>query len=109
MSPEKAATITFYKAVGCPACMNSGYAGRLPIFEIMSMTSGIAQLVIQRADSLKIRTQALKDGMTELLDDGIIKIEQGLTTIEEVLSVAWVDQEKDITEEEPAKALPESI
>lgn len=94
LTAEKSQKITFYKAVGCAACMNSGYSGRLPIFEIMSMTPAIAQLVIARADSLKIRSQALKDGMTELLDDGIIKIEQGLTTIEEVLSVAWVDQEE---------------
>lgn len=94
LTSEKAKKITFYKAVGCAACMNSGYSGRLPIFEIMSMTSGIAQLVIARADSLKIRAQALRDGMTELLIDGIIKIEHGLTTIEEVLSVAWVDQEE---------------
>ena len=94
ISAEQAAKITFYKAVGCPACMNSGYAGRLPIFEIMAMTAAIANLVIARADSLKIRNQALKDGMTELVTDGIRKIEQGLTTIEEVLSVAAVDQEQ---------------
>lgn len=91
---DKLKKITFYKAVGCPACMNSGYSGRLPIFEIMSMTPAIAQLVIQRADSLKIRAQAIKDGMTELITDGIVKIEQGLTTIEEVLSVAWADPEE---------------
>jgi general secretion pathway protein E len=85
---EKAKKIKFYKAVGCFKCMNSGYAGRIPIFEIMIMTQPLAQLVVQRADALKIRNQALKDGMTELIDDGILKIEQGLTTIEEVLSVA---------------------
>lgn len=88
----KAKNITFYKAVGCSKCMNSGYSGRLPIFEIMVITPAIAQLVVQRADALKIRAQALKDGMTELVTDGILKIEAGLTTIEEVLSVATVDQ-----------------
>ena len=94
ISPEQAKKITFYKAVGCASCMNSGYSGRLPIFEIMAMTSAIANLVIARADSLKIRNQAIKDGMTELVTDGISKIEKGLTTIEEVLSVAAVDQEQ---------------
>lgn len=93
ISPEQAKKITFYRAVGCEKCMNSGYSGRLPIFEIMSMTPAIAQLVVQRADALRIREQALKDGMTELVTDGIAKIEQGLTTIEEVLSVATVEQE----------------
>ncbi|MCX5923874.1 MAG: type II secretion system ATPase GspE [Candidatus Dependentiae bacterium] len=93
ITPEQAQKITFYEAVGCPKCMNSGYAGRLPIFEIMQMTPGIAQLVVQRADSLKIKEQALKDGMTLLLHDGILKIEAGITTIEEVLSVASADFE----------------
>ncbi len=92
IDPARAKTITFYQAVGCAKCMNSGYSGRLPIFEIMVMTPAVAQLVVQRADSLKIRAQALADGMTELVSDGILKIEAGLTTIEEVLSVATVDQ-----------------
>ncbi|MFA5999330.1 MAG: type II secretion system ATPase GspE [Candidatus Babeliales bacterium] len=91
ITPEQAQKMTFYEAVGCPKCMNSGYAGRLPIFEIMQMTPGISQLVVQRADSLKIKDQALKDGMTLLLHDGILKIEAGITTIEEVLSVASAD------------------
>ena len=73
--------------------MNSGYAGRLPIFEIMVMTPAIAQLVVQQADALKIKQQALKDGMTLLVQDGIEKIKQGLTTIEEVLAVATSDEE----------------
>ncbi|MCX5923403.1 MAG: ATPase, T2SS/T4P/T4SS family [Candidatus Dependentiae bacterium] len=93
ISPDRAKAITFYKAVGCQKCMESGYAGRLPIFEIMQMTPGIAQLVVQRADALKIKEQALKDGMTLLVHDGILKIEAGLTTIEEVMSAASGDQD----------------
>ena len=73
--------------------MNSGYAGRLPIFEIMVMTPAVAQLVVQQADALKIKQQALKDGMTLLVQDGIEKIKKGLTTIEEVLAVATSDEE----------------
>lgn len=93
LSQDRAKAITFYKAIGCPKCMESGYAGRLPIFEIMQMTPGIAQLVVQRADALKIKDQALKDGMTLLVHDGILKIEAGLTTIEEVMSAASGDQD----------------
>jgi len=93
ISSERAKAITFYQAVGCPKCMESGYSGRLPIFEIMQMTPGIAQLVVQRADALKIKQQALQDGMTLLVHDGILKIEAGLTTIEEVMSAASGDQE----------------
>ena len=93
LNPESSKNISFYQAVGCVKCMNSGYAGRLPIFEIMVMTPAIAQLVVQQADALKIKQQALKDGMTLLVQDGIEKIKQGLTTIEEVLAVATSDEE----------------
>jgi len=93
MSPEDAKKVVFYHAVGCIKCMNSGYAGRIPIFEIMAMSPAIAQLVVQRADALKIKEQAVSDGMTLLVQDGIAKIEQGITTIEEVLSVASSQEE----------------
>lgn len=93
ISVERASSITFYQAVGCVKCMNSGYAGRLPIFEIMVMSPAVAQLVVQRADSMQIKQQAIKDGMTLLVQDGIAKIELGLTTIEEVLSVASSQEE----------------
>ena len=88
LSKEDAKKITFYEAVGCPKCMDSGYSGRLPIFEIMNMNPGIAKMVIQRADAGEIEKQAVSDGMTLLLHDGIEKIRQGLTTVDEVLSVA---------------------
>lgn len=88
ISDQKAKQITFYEAVGCPKCMESGYAGRLPIFEVMNMSPDIAKLIIQRADAYDIEQVAMKDGMTLLLHDGLAKIEAGLTTVEEVLSVA---------------------
>lgn len=88
ISDQQAQKITFYKATGCPKCMESGYAGRLPIFEIMNMSPDISKLIIQRSDAHDIQGQALKEGMTLLLHDGIAKIKAGLTTVEEVLSVA---------------------
>lgn len=88
ISPEHAAKIIFYEAVGCPKCMDSGYSGRIPIFEIMQVTHAISKLIIAKSDAREIQKQALADGMTVLIQDGIVKIEAGLTTIEEVLSVA---------------------
>lgn len=88
ISQEHAAKIIFYEAVGCPKCMDSGYSGRIPIFEIMQVTHAISKLIIAKADAREIQKQALADGMTVLIQDGIVKIEAGLTTIEEVLSVA---------------------
>lgn len=88
ITAEQAKTIKFYKAVGCENCLNTGYKGRLAIFEVMLMTPDIAKLTIDRADSSIVQNQAVKDGMTLLVQDGIRKIALGLTTIEEVLAVA---------------------
>lgn len=90
---DDAQSITFYEPIGCDECGNTGYKGRLPVFEIMEMTPAIAQLTMQKADTSVLRAQAMKDGMTLLLHDGIKKIKQGLTTIDEVLAVAAVEYE----------------
>ncbi len=88
ITQQEATQMTFYKAVGCSKCMGSGYSGRLPIFEIMVMSPSLAHLVIERKDAYVIQQQAVKDGMRTLLQDGVSKIKDGITTVEEVLSVA---------------------
>jgi general secretion pathway protein E len=88
LTESTAAAIIFYQAHGCDECLGTGYKGRLAIFEIMVMTPAISRLTIERADTLIIQNQAIKDGMTLLVDDGIEKIKEGLTTVDEVLSVA---------------------
>ncbi|MFZ5953668.1 MAG: type II secretion system ATPase GspE [Candidatus Dependentiae bacterium] len=93
LTERDAQTITFYKPVGCEECNQTGYKGRIAIFELMLTTSAISNLIMQRADTAQIRRQAIADGMTTLLDDGIRKIKQGLTTIDEVLAVATLEQE----------------
>lgn len=85
--------ITFYEAVGCDNCNKTGYRGRLAIFEMMRMTAEVAKLTMARSDTSVLRKQAIADGMLLLLDDGVRKIKQGLTTIDEVLSVATLEQE----------------
>jgi len=93
LSQSEATGITFYQSKGCHKCINTGFKGRLAIFEIMEMTNDIARLTIERADTSRLKQQAQKDGMTLLLQDGVRKITQGVTTIEEVLSVAARGQE----------------
>lgn len=88
LTEKEASKITFYKAVGCPECMGTGYSGRLAIFEVMVITPAISELIVAKADTNVIRQQAIKDGMRTLLQDGIEKIEEGKTTIKEVLAVA---------------------
>jgi general secretion pathway protein E len=92
ISPQESKRITFYQAQGCAECMTTGYKGRLPIFEVMAMTAEIAHLTMQKADTMVLRRQAIRDGMTTLLVDGIEKIKAGLTTIDEVLAVATMEQ-----------------
>lgn len=93
LTEKEAKDIIFYKPQGCEECSNTGYRGRIAIFEIMPMTSDIAKLTMQRADTMQLRKQAVADGMTLLIYDGLRKIKQGVTTIEEVLSVASMEQE----------------
>lgn len=95
ITEAEAKRITFYQANGCDACNKTGYRGRLAVFELMKMTSEISKLTMERADTGRIRKQALADGMTTLVTDGVRKIKEGLTTIDEVLSVATMEQEQE--------------
>lgn len=88
ISAKEAEKITFYKPVGCEVCLQTGYKGRMPIFEIMPMSAPLARLTMARADTGVIQAEATKEGMTLLIDDGMRRIKEGVTSIEEVLAVA---------------------
>ena len=91
-SKEQAKNITFYQSVGCEKCSNLGYKGRKAIFEVMEMSPAIAKLTMERSETGIIREQAIKDGMILLINDGLRRIKDGITTIEEVLAVATLEQ-----------------
>jgi general secretion pathway protein E len=91
LSPEVVKKTTFYKPVGCDECLNTGYRGRTPIFEVMEVNDGIAKLIVQRVDATVIKQKAIADGMTLLVDDGLRCVAEGITTLEEVMSVAFVE------------------
>ena len=93
LSAKEAKEIKFYEPVGCDECNQTGFRGRVAIFEMMEMTQAIAKLTMERAETGLIREQALKDGMIPLIKDGLRRIKDGLTTIEEVLAVATAEQE----------------
>lgn len=80
-----------FKAVGCPRCHDTGYRGRMGIFEVMPITEEIREMVINRVSSSKLRQAALRAGMRSLKDDGILKIRLGFTTPEEVMRVTFQD------------------
>jgi general secretion pathway protein E len=87
--------VTIYKSVGCDDCLGTGYRGRLPIFEIMEINDEIAKLIVQRVDSTVIKAKAIELGMTVLAQDGLRAIKEGRTSIEEVMTVAFVEKALD--------------
>lgn len=88
LPPETIKKITFYHGRGCPECRQTGYKGRVGIYEMMDMHSDMTSLIIQRAPAEEYRKAAIKKGMVTMLDDGLMKIQKGLTTAEELLRVA---------------------
>ena len=77
----------FYKGQGCGQCNHKGYVGRIGIYEALAVTEKIRSLITQRATSDEIQKQAITEGMTTMLQDGLDKVSSGLTTIEEVIRV----------------------
>lgn len=80
--------ITLFKGEGCPYCKDTGYKGRIAIFELMLITENIRDLISKNVTTGKLREAAIKEGMCQLREDGIKKVCEGLTTIDEVLRVA---------------------
>ncbi|HYH51196.1 MAG TPA: ATPase, T2SS/T4P/T4SS family [Acidimicrobiia bacterium] len=76
-----------YRAVGCAACSRTGYRGRLAIHEVMVMSEEISRMVVERYSSEDIRKTALAQGMLTLREDGLVKVAQGKTTLEELFRV----------------------
>jgi general secretion pathway protein E len=77
----------FFAAKGCPYCMNTGYRGRVGIFEILIVDDRIRSLILERADSEGIKTLAVSRGMRTILAAGAEKVRAGITSVEEVLRV----------------------
>lgn len=86
--PKNQKEIKFYKGKGCIECANSGYFGRIGIFEVLPVSEKIAHLVLQHSDSQEIEKQAIEEGMITMKQDGYLKVLLGVTSIEEVLRVA---------------------
>ncbi|MBS3757675.1 MAG: type II secretion system ATPase GspE [Desulfobacterales bacterium] len=87
LDPEKAGDLVLYRAGACPNCFHSGYKGRVGIYEIMELNSTLQNLILKTHDSHQIKNESLRMGMTTLYEDGIKKVLNGVTTIEEVLRV----------------------
>jgi general secretion pathway protein E len=82
------APLTVYRPGGCDACNNTGFRGRTCVMETLVMTDRVRQLVLQHAEAVKLHRAAVADGMVPMYDDGMSKVVEGVTTIEEVLRVS---------------------
>jgi type IV pilus assembly protein PilB len=80
--------IKLYNGKGCSHCLDTGYKGRMAIFEVLPISEDIREMIIKSKDENTIRQKALLEGMLTLKQDGLQKVKQGITTLEEVLSVA---------------------
>jgi len=76
---------TVYGGSGCVDCNMTGYSGRLGLYEILPMTQTIKEMVLERASSMEIKRAAVENGMVTLRQHGIMKIKEGITSVEEVL------------------------
>lgn len=83
--------ITIYQGKGCKICHNTGYSGRIGIYEVLEVSKDIKKLIAEKRDSDEILKKAIEEGMTTMLDDGLEKVSRGATSIEEVLRVTKVE------------------
>jgi type IV pilus assembly protein PilB len=88
---EQYKNITFYKGTGCDACNNTGYKGRIALYEVVTVTDPIKELILQGASALEIKREAISQGMITLRRSGIKKLLEGVTSIEEVLKTTVRD------------------
>ena len=91
LTPEQAASATFFQGKGCAECNGSGYRGRVPIFEFLVMDSELREAIAAGAREAQIRTMIREKGYGGLLSSGVTRILDGRTTVEEILRVTYAD------------------
>jgi type IV pilus assembly protein PilB len=87
MDAKRAAKVKVFGPVGCDACFNTGYRGRLGVFELMVMDDDLRKLFLQEAPAEQLRTVAVKHGMRTLRDDALDKVSSGATSLQEIARV----------------------
>jgi type IV pilus assembly protein PilB len=90
VSPDKAAAsdgMAFYRKKGCPRCNQTGYKGRIGVYQLLAMTEDLATLAASKASREDIERAAIASGMRTLWDDGLAKVAAGLTSVEELARI----------------------
>jgi type II secretory ATPase GspE/PulE/Tfp pilus assembly ATPase PilB-like protein len=88
---DECSQITFYKGKGCTNCGGTGYKGRLPVFEFLPLDNDIREAIVTGSTEAQIRQMSRSKGFGGLLESGVAKVKQGLTTPEEVLGVTFAE------------------
>jgi type IV pilus assembly protein PilB len=91
MAPEEVETAQLYKGGGCFNCNNTGYKGRIALYEIMSMYEEIKEMVLNGASAAELKTEAIRMGMKTMRRSGLNKLREGTTTIDEIIRVTAAD------------------
>jgi type IV pilus assembly protein PilB len=86
-SPEEAASITPLKGKGCMTCSETGYKGRVALYEVMLVRENIKEAILQGASAIELRELGRKNGMKTLREAGLQKIREGMTSLEEIMRV----------------------
>jgi type IV pilus assembly protein PilB len=84
-APEVAPKVKLYKGKGCGICNNTGYKGRVGLYEVMEISDSIREMILTGASSVELKNKATEEGMITLRGSGLRKIQAGLTTVEEVV------------------------
>jgi len=84
-SPEDAKSVTVHKGRGCTTCNNTGYKGRVALYEVLEITDAIREMVLTGASALELKARAIEEGMITLRGSGLRKLKAGMTTVEEVV------------------------
>jgi type IV pilus assembly protein PilB len=84
--------IIFHRGTGCANCVHTGFRGRIGVFEVLPMSDGLKRLLVRDAPHEELREQAIREGMTTLRSAGVARIDEGLTTIAEVIRSVHVSE-----------------
>jgi len=85
ISDDDMRNTTFYRGKGCDQCGGSGYKGRQGLYEVMAMSPTLRRMILQNASTAELQAQAVAEGMLTLRMDGMVKVRNGITTLEEVI------------------------
>ncbi len=91
VAPQEAEGFVSYHGKGCSACSNTGYKGRIALYEVMPMYEELKEMVLKGASGAELKRKAIELGMKSLRQSGIVKMKEGVTTAEEVLRVTMAD------------------